>query len=313
MKTDFIAETRKGGGAEKNLPHFPSSAMRIGCLGFALLITSAAAIDFGSLTKGLPGSDKLTKALDTAKDAGKMLKGVAGVGPAEEQLIGDAVALEIVGKYGGLVRDAEIMRRVNLVGRALARYCDRPQLDWRFAVLDSPTVNAFSAPDGYVFITRGLYEQVTSDDVLAAILGHEIAHITNRHALKIVSRADFLAGASAFAAKRSEEVRRVQGQLSQFDLGIEQITKTLFEKGFDPQTEFAADLDGRALASTTGYAPGGLRAVLVHLQEAGEDRSTMFSTHPPLAERLKRLPADPAPPVDVPAAAAEVKPVEVAK
>ncbi len=248
-------------------------------------------------TPALPALDfgKLSKALDTAKDAGKMIKGVAGVGPAEEALIGDSVALEIIGQYGGLVRDPAVLRRINLVGRALARYSDRPQLDWRFGVLDSATVNAFSAPDGYVFITRGLYEQAANDDRLAAILGHEIAHITNRHALKIVARGDFLSGATSFASKRSGDLRMANAQLSQFDLGIGQITKTLFEKGFDPQTEYAADQDGRALAVTTGYAPGGLRAVLIHLQDQGENRQTMFSTHPPLKERLKRLPDEPAP------------------
>ncbi len=246
--------------------------------------------------------NKLSKAVDTAKDAGKLIKGVAGVGPQEEALIGDSVALEIIGQYGGLVRDPDIMRRVNLLGRALARYSDRPQLDWRFGVLDSATVNAFSAPAGYVFITRGLYDQATNDDLLAAILGHEIAHITNRHALKIVARGDFLSGATSFAAKRSSDVRQVEAQLSQFDLGIGQITKTLFEKGFDPQTEYAADKDGRALAVTTGYAPGGLRAVLSNLKQAGENRKTMFSSHPPVTERIKRLPNEPVPVVTEPAA-----------
>ncbi len=241
---------------------------------------------------------KLTKALDTAKDAGKMFKGVTGVGPEEEHLIGDSVALEIIGKYGGLVRDPDLMRRINLVGRALARYSGRPELDWRFGVLNSDTVNAFSAPDGYVFITRGLYNQAGNDDLLAAILSHEIAHITNRHALKIVARGDFLSGATSLASARSNDVRQIDEQLSQFDLGIGQITKALFEKGFDPQTEYSADKDGRALAVTTGYAPGGLRAVLVQLQKRGENRKTTFSTHPPVAERIKRLPDEPAPAVE---------------
>lgn len=264
-----------------------------------LMLVSAVLLGTAVARAQLGGFDlnKLTKAVDTAKDAGKMLKGVAGVGPQEEALIGDSVALEIIGKYSGLVRDADILRRVNLLGRALARYSDRPQLDWRFGVLDSATVNAFSAPGGYVFITRGLYDQATNDDLLAAILSHEIAHITNRHALKIVARGEFLSGASSFAASRSSDVRQVNAQLSQFDLGIGQITKALFEKGFDPQTEYAADKDGRALAVTTGYAPGGLRAVLFNLKQAGENRKTMFSTHPPVAERIKRLPNEPAPAV----------------
>lgn len=238
---------------------------------------------------------KLGKALDTAKDAGKMLKGVAGIGPEEERVIGDSVALEIVGRYGGLVRDAEITRRVNLVGRALAIYSDRPGLHWRFGVLDSDAINAFSAPDGYVFITRGLYELADTDDILAAVLAHEIAHLTERHALKIVARGEFLAGATSLAAARSSDVRKADQQLRQFNLGVGQITTALFEKGFDPQTEYAADKIGRDLAITTGYAPGGLRLVLLRLQQRGGDPKVFFSTHPPLDDRLKRLPADPAP------------------
>jgi len=256
------------------------------------LLFVALAVLGASIAQAQFDLNKLSKALDTAKDASKMLKGVAGIGPAEEKVIGDSVALEIVGRYGGLVRDEAVTQRVMLVGRSLARYSDRPALDWRFGVLDSPTVNAFSAPDGYVFITRGLYDLAENDDILAAILSHEIAHITGRHALKIVARGEFLSGATSLAAARSGEVRKVDAQLKQFNLGVEQITKTLFEKGFDPQTEYGADKEGRHLAVTTGYAPGALRLVLQRLQARTGDPKTIFSTHPPLSERIKRLPAE---------------------
>lgn len=259
----------------------------------ALLAAPAGfALDLGGLGKALNNPEKLTKTLDAAKNAGQMLKGVAGIGPEEEKLIGESVALEIVGRYGGLVRDDAIMRRVNLIGRGLALYSARPELDWRFGVLESDTVNAFSAPAGYVFITRGLYALAGNDDTLAAILGHEIAHITGKHALHIIARGEFLSGATSLAAARSEEVRRVDSQLKTFDLGVSQVTKTLFEKGFDPQTEYAADVTGRQLAVTTGYAPGGLRAVLTALQRTPAGQQKIFSTHPPLAERIRRLPAD---------------------
>jgi len=260
------------------------NSRRLFCLAALLLAAPAA---HGQFDLG-----KLTKTLDTAKDAGKMLKGVAGIGPAEEKLIGDSVALEIVGRYGGLLRDEAVTRRVTLVGRGLARYSDRPGLDWRFGVLDSDTVNAFSAPDGYVFITRGLYALAENDDALAAILSHEISHNTGRHAFNIVARGEFLSGASSLASARSGEVRKVDAQLKQFNLGVEQITKTLFEKGFDPQTEYGADKGGRALAVTTGYAPGALRLVLQRLQSRTGDPQTIFSTHPPLGERIRRLPAE---------------------
>jgi beta-barrel assembly-enhancing protease len=224
-----------------------------------------------------------------AKDVGKMAKGVAGIGPEEELAIGGSVAIEIAGHYGGIVRDEAITRRVNLVGKALARYSSRPQLPWRFAVLGSATVNAFSAPGGYVFITRGLYDTLPTDDALAGVLAHEISHITLRHALKIIARGDFFSGAMDLASQTN-------ANLAKFDAGIDQITTTLFEKGFDPQTEFEADQQGRLLAVTSGYAAGGLRSVLVQLQVRGGDLKTVFSTHPPLKERISRLPAEPMPP-----------------
>jgi predicted Zn-dependent protease len=217
-------------------------------------------------------------------------KGVAGIGPEEERVIGGSVAVEIAGTYGGLVRDDKIMRRVNLVGRTLAGFSDRPGLTWRFGVLASTTVNAFSAPSGYVFITRGLYQMAADDDALAAVLAHEIAHVTARHALKIVARGELFSGGSSLAATYSGDVRNAEAQLKQFDLGVKEITETLFTKGFDPQTEYEADRIGRDLAAVTGYSRDGLRLMLQRLQARSTgDAKQVFSTHPPLTERIKRL------------------------
>ncbi len=261
----------------------------------ALAVPALLAIDFGGLTKGL---DTLKKGLDTAKDASKIAK-AAGIGPKEERSIGDSVALEILSRYGGLVRDEDIMRRVNLVGLAMARSSDRPDLEWRFGILNSDSVNAFSAPGGYVFITRALYDSAASDDVLAGILGHEIAHITRRHALKIVERNEATSGVKSQLIKRSTQARVVDSQVQQVNaaLGadISGMLKTMFVNGFDAPTEYEADQVGRKLAVTNGYAPDGLRTALLQLQALGENRKTMFSTHPPLAERLKRLPDELAP------------------
>lgn len=259
----------------------------------ALFTGTLAFAQFGGLDL-----NKLKKGLDTAKDASKIAK-VAGIGPKEERSIGDSVALEILSRYGGVVRDDDIMRRVNLVGLALARTSDRPDLEWRFGVLNSDTVNAFSAPAGYVFITRGLYEQAGNDEVLAGILAHEIAHITRRHALKIVERNEATAGAKSQLLKRSGDVREANAAVQQVNsvvgMDLSGMFKTMFVNGFDAPTEYEADKVGRALAVTNGFAPGGLRAALVQLQSRGENRKVMFSTHPPLAERLKRLPDEPAP------------------
>lgn len=262
----------------------------------SLLLTVAVATVLGTTATshaGLLDKIDLNKAVSTVQKAGKMAKGVTGIGPEEERAIGESVALEIIGKYGGLVRDEAITRRVNLVGRSLAHYSSRSALPWSFGVLDSPSANGFSAPGGYVFITRGLYDMADSDDALAAILAHEISHITGRHALSIIERGEFVSGAADLLAERSSDAAQVQAALGQFDLGIEKVLNTLLEKGFDPQTEFAADQRGRELATTVGYAPGGLRQILSALakKRAGAGGAA-YSTHPPLADRIQRLPAD---------------------
>lgn len=222
---------------------------------------------------------------NTVTNAAKVIKGTTGIGLQEELTIGNSVAVEIVAKYGGLVRDEAITHRVNLVGRSLALYCDRPELNFRFGVLNSPTVNAFSAPGGDVFITRGLYDLIQNDDQLAGVLGHEIGHVTKRHALKIVERGEAFDGIAGLASQNGG------GDLRKYSQGVHQITTTLFEKGFDPKTEFEADREGCKLAAIVGYAPDGLAQCLTTLQQREQPGDAFFPTHPPLTERIKRLKA----------------------
>jgi predicted Zn-dependent protease len=265
------------------------SPRRLFLLFAAGLATSAFALDLGGLSKALGSADKLKKGLETAKDAAKL---VSGLGPEEERSLGDTVALEIIGRFGGLMRDEAAMRRINLIGGSLARYSARPDHPWRFGILDSTTVNAFSAPDGYVFITRGLYQIATDDNQLAAILGHEMAHITGRDALRIIETGEKGSVLMKQVAMRSGNAREAEAYLNQVGLNTEKIVKFLVDKGYSHPTEFTADHNGHALAAVTGYAPGGLRAVLIRLQQIPAGPQQVFSTHPPLTERIQRLAAD---------------------
>src|SRR5688572_11471105 len=198
--------------------------------------TLRAQFDLGRLKRGVDQAKSTTQQVtntakqvtETGKDVAKVAKGVLGIGAEEERLIGESVAVEIIGKYGGVLRDEAITRRVNVLGKALAYYSTRPALEWKFAVLDSPSINGFSAPAGFVFITKGLYEKVAaSDDALAAVLAHEIAHVTERHALRIIARSEFVAGTSTLAVKHSRDAAMVQSELRQFDTGIAELMKTL--------------------------------------------------------------------------------------
>jgi len=259
-----------------------------------LTVTIGAFAQFGFLQKLQGNSNasdnqgsKVSSIKNMFSDAGKVLKGVGGIGLQEELTIGNSVAVQIVSKYGGLVRDPAINRRVNLVGKSLAYYCDRPDLNFRFGVLNSPTVNAFSTPGGYVFITRGLYDLIQNNDQLAGVLAHEITHVTRKHALKIIERGQFFEGITGLASDAGTVSKKPD--LTRYSKGVDQITTTLFEKGFDPQTEFDADKGGFNLAATVGYAPNGLEQCLQTLQQHESPNMTVFPTHPPLDKRIEKL------------------------
>lgn len=197
-----------------------------------------------------------------------------------------AVGREVAGRTLGaapLVADAELQAYVNRVGRWVAMQSERPDLPWHFGVLDTPSVNAFAAPGGYVLITRGLYEMLNSESQLAGVLGHEIGHIVQRHHVKVMQQSA-LVSAGARAAQRSDRSLLVNNLIG---TGAE-----VMARGLDKDAEFEADRIGVVLAARAGYSPYGLVEVL-HLLAArtADDTSLalLFKTHPAPGERLTQL------------------------
>jgi len=215
--------------------------------------------------------------------AGKDLA-TAATGMDEKDEI--AAGREVAGRMLGaapLVADAELQAYVNRVGRWIAAQAERPGLPWHFGVIDSPSINAFAAPGGYVLITRGLYEILDSEAQLAGVLGHEIGHVVQRHHVTVMQKsAAVSAGAQlAQARDRSQLVGNLIGT------GAE-----IFARGLDKSAEFEADQIGVVLAARAGYSPYGLVEVLHKLSARGaEDASLalLFKTHPHPGERLTEI------------------------
>ena len=221
----------------------------------------------------------LGRIFDIGKDVADATK---GMDEKDEIAVGREVAGRMLGA-APLVADPDLQSYVNRVGRWVASQTERPDLPWHFGVIDSPSINAFAAPGGYVLITRGLYEILDTEAQLAGVLGHEIGHIVRRHHITVMQKSAALSAGARIAQRdnRSQLVNNLIGT------GAE-----VMARGLDKSAEFEADQIGIILAARAGYSPYGLIEVLHKLSaRAGDDASLalLFKTHPHPGERLSQL------------------------
>ncbi|MDX1444247.1 MAG: M48 family metallopeptidase [Gammaproteobacteria bacterium] len=237
-----------------------------------MLVTAGCNYDFA----------RLVDDASTAKTA------LLGVDDAEELKIGNAAAATLLGA-APMVDDHELQVYVNRVGTWVAQQSSRPDLRWHFAVIDHPNINAFAAPGGYVFITKGLLLQLRSEGELAGVLGHEIAHVTRKHHLDAME-----SGARWKLVGRAAETHLASKGVDMGDYQwVVNATKEIYTKGLGRDDELDADRIGVVLAARAGYDPYGLPAVLQKLdamQGSSDERlALLFKTHPSPADRLDVL------------------------
>lgn len=182
------------------------------------------------------------------------------------------------------MNDARLQRYVNRVGRWIASQSARPDLDWHFGVIDSNDINAFAAPGGYVLVTKGLYRLLRDESELAGVLAHEIAHIVEKHHLKIMEQSRLLDRAGKVLTDRVGENEHIKTLIG---TGAE-----IFSRALDKRAEHEADRIAMVLAARAGYDPFGLPVVLQDLSHIARHDSRvrlLFSTHPHPDERVAEL------------------------
>ena len=184
-----------------------------------------------------------------------------------------------------LLQDQKVQSYVNRVGLWIALQTERADARWRFAVLDDNTINAFAAPGGYIFISRGLFMSFRNEAELAGVLAHEIGHVLARHHVEaMVNKAR-----TSAVLDIAKDASGHQGLLSDALLSA---SKSLYSSGLDQSDEYEADLIGVVLAARAGYDPYGLVHTLMTLQGASGDAELlgfMLSTHPSFEKRLEAL------------------------
>jgi predicted Zn-dependent protease len=220
------------------------------------------------------------------KPRDQLLKALLGgnASPEEEARIGQQIAGNLLGA-APLVRDDTLQRYVNRVGRWVSLQSERPDLAWHFGVIDTDDINAFAAPGGYVFLTKGLYRKLRNEAELAGVLGHEIGHVIRKHHLKLLQQSQGIAALGGFLGRKLKDENQVVQNL--IGNGAE-----IVARGLDKDAEYEADRIGMVLTARAGYDAYALPAVLAeigHVAKGDKSVSLLFKTHPLPEDRLEHL------------------------
>ena len=211
---------------------------------------------------------------------------VALIGEQQEIEIGreqDKAIVAQLGLYGG----PELQAYVQRIGAGLAAESERPELPWTFRVVDDPGVNAFALPGGFIYVTRGIMTHLTNEAELAAVLGHEIGHVTARHGVNQLSKAQLANLGLGIGSILSEDVAKLGGA-AQAGLSL------LFLK-YSRDDERQADDLGVRYAMRENYDPREMSSVfelLDRVGQASDDGGSVpgwLSTHPAPENRKQAI------------------------
>lgn len=184
----------------------------------------------------------------------------------------------------GLVDNAELQKYCTRIGSDLAKVSHRPDLPWHFAIVDSPVVNAFAVPGGYIYITRGILEHMNNEAELAGVLGHEIGHVTARHSVTQISQGQLIQVGLGLGSIFSSRFRQFGG-LAQMGMEVLMLK-------FSRDHENEADQLGLKYMADCGYDPEQMSRffqVFIGMREESEQSIPgWLSTHPTPPDRIRR-------------------------
>ena len=238
-----------------------------------------------------------TGAIDqnTANAISQSSKAVASaaeeITPEQEYYIGRAVGANILAAYTIWNGSPALTAYANRICNAIVINSPRPDIynGYHVALLDSNEINAFATSGGHIFITRGLVTSAKSEDALAGVIAHEIAHIQLQHSIKAIktsriTQALLVTGTSAAGAAAGLNVNQLTDI---FNESVGEIVTTMVNNGYSRDQEFEADAKALELLASAGYNPSGLTDMLKELAKTQSSRPGGFNkTHPAPASRV---------------------------
>lgn len=271
------------------MKHLQPTLIAIGLTGALALLGCSAVTQIG--TQIGQGAGVITPGEgDSIRHVGDAaIKSFEDLTPEQEYFIGRAVGAAVLQSYSPL-DDRRANEYLNLLGQTLAMASDRPETfgGYHFLLLDSDEINAFAAPGGLIFVTRGLVACCPNEDALAAVLAHEIGHVQNQDGLKAIktSRWTSLAAVSLEEGFRNLGNEALKDVANDFSGCIDDIAQTLVVKGYARSQEMAADATAVTILRRVGYDPRALDTMLGEMEKRLKPGGPGFAkTHPSPQDR----------------------------
>jgi predicted Zn-dependent protease len=260
---------------------------------FAAAAAAAAMAAFLTGCSSLGSVDALSLINIAAKSGEAVAKSFEDITPEQEYYVGRAVGANILTLYEPYP-EPKANDYINLLGQTLAFSSERPETfrGYHFQILDSDEIDAFAAPGGLVFVSRGLLRCAGSEDEAASILAHEIGHVALQHGLKAIKAARFkdaglAIGKAAVEEYGSADLARVT---SAFSSSIDDITSTLVNSGYSRKAEAEADLAAVEILRRAGYDPKALVRMLETMKSRLASGGPGFAkTHPDQEDRIASI------------------------
>jgi len=246
-----------------------------------------AVVDVGAEIVGAVDKNTANAISTSAKAIGSIAD---KINPEEEYYIGRAVAANILGTYKLYTENQELTAYLNNICAAITINSPRPDIynGYHVALLDSNEINAFATSGGHILVTRGLVNAAKSEDALAGVIAHEVAHIQLKHSIKVIKnsrviQAFLITGTSAVGAATLTDVKQLTDAVNE---SAGEIVHTLINNGYSKIQEFEADNTALSLMARAGYNPSGLIEMLKSLSAVQTAGVGFGKTHPSPAMRI---------------------------
>jgi predicted Zn-dependent protease len=245
------------------------------------LITAKDIQTIGQVAAATSGKDK-EESGQIGQGAGNVAGAFAPLPYDKERDLGGTIAIRAFSRVGPRYADEKLQYYVNLVGLAVARRSERPEVEYSFAVIASDEINAFAGPGGYIFVTTAAVRAMRNEAELAGVLAHEIAHVTERHMNKMLRQSQAISGLVQIGSALDQNAKAASELARQGE-------DILFNRGYNRTFEYEADAVGMQLAAASGYDARGLRDFVARIGQEKGKGGGWLSTHPSSADRVARM------------------------